>query len=82
LLAEVDAEGGKVMVVARRHRISESVLYNWRAAWKAAAAMMQPPVTAPFIPLGGVWRLGPSRYRDAGTAAIAQAGATAADAGQ
>jgi hypothetical protein len=36
LLVEVEAEGGKVMVVARRDRISESVLYNWRAAWKAA----------------------------------------------
>jgi transposase len=52
LLAEVEAEGGKVMVVARRHRISESVLYNWRAARKAAAATMQAAVTAPFIPLG------------------------------
>jgi transposase len=51
LLAEADAEGGKVRIVARRHRISESVLYNWRAAWKAAAEM-QPPMTAPFIPLG------------------------------
>ena len=26
-LAEVEAEGGRVTVVARRHRISESVLY-------------------------------------------------------
>lgn len=50
LLAEVEAEGGKVMVVARRHRISESVLYNWRAALKAAAG--QVPVATPFIPLG------------------------------
>ena len=52
LLAEVEAEGGKVRVVARRHRISESVLYNWRAAWKAAASVMQAPVGPPFIPLG------------------------------
>jgi transposase len=52
LLAEVEAEGGKVAIVARRHRISESVLYNWRAAWKAAAAVMQAPVAVPFIPLG------------------------------
>ena len=52
LLAEVEAEGGKVTVVARRHRISESALYNWRAAWKAAASVMQAPVAAPFIPLG------------------------------
>ena len=37
LLAEVEAEGGNVMVVARRHRISGSGPYNWRAALKAAA---------------------------------------------
>ena len=41
LLAEVEAEGGKVAVVARRHGISESLLYNWRSAWKAAAAAVQ-----------------------------------------
>jgi transposase len=52
LLAEVEAEGGKVAVVARRHRISESVLYNWRAALKAMAAARQVSVGAPFIPLG------------------------------
>jgi transposase-like protein len=28
LLAESDAEGGKVRLVARRHQISESLLYN------------------------------------------------------
>jgi transposase len=61
LLAEVEAEGGKVKVVARRHRISESVLYNWRAARKAAAAAMQAAVTAPFIPLGV---FGGSSHRD------------------
>ena len=60
LLAEVEAEGGKVTVVARRHRISESVLYNWRAAWRAAAAM-QVPVASPFIPLGV---FGGSSHRD------------------
>jgi transposase len=52
LLAEVEAECGKVAVVARRHRISESVLYNWRAAVKATAAVRQVSVAAPFIPLG------------------------------
>jgi transposase len=36
LLAEVEAAGGKVRPVARRHGISESVLYNWRSARKAA----------------------------------------------
>jgi len=29
LLAEVEAEGGRVSVVAKRHRISDSLLYNW-----------------------------------------------------
>ena len=38
LLEEVEDEGGKVAVVARRHGISESLLYNWRSAWKGAAA--------------------------------------------
>ena len=39
LLDEVEAENGKVAVVARRHGISESLLYNWRSAWKAAACV-------------------------------------------
>ena len=43
LLAEIDAAGGKVRLVARRHRISESVLYNWRSARKAAAVAMGAP---------------------------------------
>jgi len=37
LLAEIEAAGGQVSVVARRHGISKSLLYNWRSAWKAAA---------------------------------------------
>jgi transposase len=52
LLAEIDAEGGKVRLVARRHRISESVLYNWRSARKAAAVAMGAPDTVEFIPVG------------------------------
>src|SRR3954469_21929116 len=53
LLAEVEAEGGKVKLVARRHRVSESLLYNWRSAWKAAAAATIGPSTAlAFVPLG------------------------------
>jgi transposase len=46
LLAEVEAEGGKVVVVARRHGISESLPYNWRSAVKATAAPVE------FVPLG------------------------------
>jgi transposase-like protein len=68
LLAEVEAEGGRVMVVARRHRIAESVLYNWRAAWRAAAAVMDAPVATPFIPLGVLGGSGPRA-----TAMLAQA---------
>jgi hypothetical protein len=38
LLAEVYAEGGKVLVVARPHNIPRSLLYNWRSVRNAAAA--------------------------------------------
>ncbi len=51
LLAEIEAEGGRVKVVARRHGMSESLLYNWRAAWKAAASIRQPEPLE-FMPLG------------------------------
>ena len=51
LLAEIEAEGGRVSVVARRHGISESLLYNWRSAWKAAASV-PPSETVQFVPLG------------------------------
>src|ERR1700744_5684454 len=60
-LGEVEAEGGKVSVVARRHRISEIVLYNWRASLKAATGTRLVPVSTPFIPLGV---LGGSSDRD------------------
>jgi len=53
LIAEVEAEGGKVKLVARRHRISESLLYNWRSARKAAAAAAVGLSGAvKFVPLG------------------------------
>jgi len=52
LIAEVEAEGGKVKLVARRHRVSESLLYNWRSAWKAAAAAAAGPSgSVEFVPL-------------------------------
>jgi transposase len=52
LIAEVEAEGGKVKLVARRHRVSESLLYNWRSAWKAAAAAaIGPSGSVEFVPL-------------------------------
>lgn len=51
LMAEVAAEGGRVAPVARRHRISESLLYNWRAAWRAAASAAMDD-TAGFVPIG------------------------------
>jgi transposase len=43
LLAEVEASGGQVSVVARRRGISKSLLYNWRSAWKAAALVARSP---------------------------------------
>ncbi len=52
LLAEVDAKGGKVRLVARRHGISESLLYNWRSARKAAAVAMGAAESVQFIPIG------------------------------
>lgn len=52
LLAEIDAEGGKVRLVARRHQISESLLYNWRSARKAAARALGAPENVVFLPVG------------------------------
>ena len=52
LLAEIEAEGGKVAVVARRRQVSESLLYNWRSAWKTAAALARTPEPVEFVPLG------------------------------
>lgn len=52
LLAEVDAAGGKVSLVARRHRISESLLYNWRSARKAAAVAAGAGESVAFVPVG------------------------------
>lgn len=54
LLAEVDAEGGKVRLVARRHGVSESLLYNWRSARKAAAVAIGASEDVEFIPVGVV----------------------------
>jgi transposase len=55
LMAEVDAAGGQVSLIARRHRISKSLLYNWRSAWKAAALMARAsPPAAGFVQLGVV----------------------------
>jgi transposase len=55
LLTEVEAEGGRVSLVARRHRISKSLLYNWRSAWKAAAvAQRNSLAAAEFVQLGVV----------------------------
>ena len=54
LLAEVEAEGGKVKLVARRHGVSESLLYNWRSAWKAAATSLRLPPPIGFVPIGAL----------------------------
>jgi transposase len=55
LLAEVEAEGGRVAAVARRHGLSESLLYNWRSVAKASVATKEPePVE--FRPIGVIDR--------------------------
>ncbi len=53
LMTEVEAAGGRVSLVARRHRISKSLLYNWRSAWRAAALMARAR-PAGFVQLGVV----------------------------
>jgi transposase len=56
LVAEVEAEGGQVTEVARRHGISTSLLYNWRSAWRAAALAVRGTAVRPaeFVQLGVV----------------------------
>lgn len=54
LLAEIDAEGGKVRLVAQRRGVSESLLYNWRSARKAAAVAAGAPEDVKFVPIGVV----------------------------
>src|SRR5260221_10294106 len=66
LLAELEAEAGKVAVVARRHRVSESLLYNWRAAWKAADEDARARAPLSFVPIGVL-----DRTQDEGTAMLA-----------
>jgi transposase len=61
LLEEIEDEGGKVAVVARRHGISESLLYNWRSAWKAAASEANAAESVAFVPLGVVGEAGVAR---------------------
>lgn len=55
LLAEVAAEGGCVATVARRHALSESLLYNWRSVAKAAMPRQVPGATE-FRPIGVIGR--------------------------
>jgi transposase len=73
LLGEIEATGGRVSVVAQRHGIAKSLLYNWRSASKAAAlaARGAAPGSAGFIQLGVVTDrsdAGPGLRLAAGTA--------------
>lgn len=72
LLAEVEAEGGGVSVVARRHGPSGSLLWDWRSAWKAAASLATQAVE--FVPIGV---LGPPQDEGAGMAAAVSPAAPA-----
>jgi len=74
LLAEVEATGGRVSVVARRHGISQSLLYNWRSAWRATGLIARgsaPPLpgSTEFIQLGTVAEPYASAMRMAAVAA-------------
>jgi transposase len=51
LLAEIEAEGGRVSVVAKRHGLAESLLYNWRSAGKDKATMPLAEAVE-FVPIG------------------------------
>ena len=55
LLSEVEAEGGRVAMVARRHGLSESLLYNWRSVAKASVPM-NAPESMDFRPIGVIGR--------------------------
>ena len=68
LLTEVDAEGGKVRLVARRRGVSESLLYNWRSARKAAAVAAGAPEDVQFVSIGVLGGKAPSGPRVAGAA--------------
>ena len=55
LLAEVEAEDGRVAMVARRHGLSESLLYNWRSVAKASVPTNEPEPME-FRPIGVIGR--------------------------
>ena len=61
MLAEVDAEGGKVRLVARRHGMSQSLLYSWRSARKADAVAAGAPEDVQFVPIGVLGGKAPHR---------------------
>ena len=54
LLAEVEAEGGKVRLVARRYGLSERLLYNWRSVRRSAAVAAGAPEDVTFVPIAVV----------------------------
>ncbi len=81
LLAEIDAEGGRVRLVARRHGLSESLLYNWRSSRKAAALAMGASEPVTFVPVGVLSRTPPRAKPSRASPAIqAAAEATSGDA--
>jgi transposase len=55
LLAEVEAGDGRVGPVARRHGLSESLLYNWRSVAKTSVATNEPEPME-FRPIGVIGR--------------------------
>ena len=71
LLAEVEASAGRVSVVARRHGISKSLLYNWRSAWKAAALVARGAAPSRRdLSSSAWWRIPHTRDRRCGWRAV------------
>ena len=51
IVAETEAPGATVSVVARRHNLHCSLLFRWRRAALGAARVREAPPTPAFVPL-------------------------------
>jgi hypothetical protein len=66
LIAEVE-EGGKVKQVARRHRMSESLLYNWRSLEGGSGCRGRSGGIGSIRAAGCIWRSGECGAADVAT---------------
>ena len=51
IVAETEAPGATVSVVARRHNLHSSLLFRWRRAALGVARVREAPPTPAFVPL-------------------------------